>query len=60
MLKVRIMRPNILIRQLNSYTIILRFISKFCEHAINLYFKQPKVVLKIKTKTKVKEILVEK
>ena len=56
------MRSNILIRQLNSYTITLRFISKFREHTINLYFKQPKSVLKIKAKTKVKvkKIMAEK
>ena len=28
---------------------------KFLEHAKNLYFKQPKLVLKIKIKTKVKK-----
>ena len=61
-LSVRIMRSNILIRQLNSYTITLRFISKFREHTINLFFKQPKSVLKIKAKTKVKvkKIMAEK
>ena len=55
-----IMRPNILIRQLNLLHNIFRFISKFRDHARNLYFKQPKVFLKIKTKTKVKKILAEK
>ena len=48
-------RSNTLIIQCNSYTIIFRFILKFCGNAINLKFEQPKVILKITIKTKVKK-----
>ena len=42
-----------------KYTIILRFVLKFRDNAINLLFEQSKVSLKITSKTKAKKILLK-